>query len=114
MNFDEYKKKCETLFDRKLTDREVAECAINYASQLSDANDDYEEQIFNLKGDLNSIRQDLSESVALNPTTQVIARRIDELLSVPHRECVITVRMNEDEIPTISFTINGCPLEVER
>lgn len=62
MTFEEFKANCEELFKRKLTDKEIAEIAINSVEELKEELQASEGQIGNLEETIETLKEELSEA----------------------------------------------------
>lgn len=102
MTFDEVKKSWSERFGRTLTDKEIAEIALN---QLSDSETerqslykDYEEA----QKEIHVLRSNLSERIPAS-----MLKQCDEILSVPAERHCITLNFGCDRIPSLDYSVDG-------
>ena len=109
MTFEELREKANRRFGRKLSDREIAEVAIE---QLNDANESEEsliEQNESLTQQLSELRAAMPRANAMTGIEATVAERICEVLSLDCDWCEIEVTKSSDGI-FMDFKVKGHPL----
>ena len=109
MTFDEFKEKVNRRFGRKLSDREIAEVAIE---QLNDANESEEaliERNESLEQQLSELKAAMPRASAMTGIEATVAERVCEVLSLESNTCDIEITKDCDGI-YMDFKVYGHPL----
>lgn len=110
MTFEELREKANRRFGRKLSDREIAEIAIE---QLNDANESEEaltEQNESLEQQLSELKTAMPRANAMTGIEATVAERVCEILSLDCEWSEIVVMKNSDGI-FMDFKVEGHQLE---
>lgn len=102
MTFEEFKEKAENRFGRELSDKEIAEIALD---SLNNAN----EEVDTLSEDLESARREASE-LRKSLSTQIpsaMLKQCDEILSIPAERHQITMCFGYDRVPSMDYSVDG-------
>ena len=113
MTFEELKAKAEGIFGRSLSDKEVAEVAINHLSELDDDNSVLNEVIDDLQEDIATLRQELSEQVQYDGVVKLVADKLQAIISTKARAYTIKIELDKTCVPTIDYFVEGEPLMME-
>ena len=109
MDFEEFKEKVNRRFGRKLSDREIAEVAIE---QLNDANESEEaliERSESLEQQLSELKAAMPRASAMTGIEATVAERVCEVLSLESNTCDIEITKDCDGI-YMDFKVYGHPL----
>ena len=109
MTFEELREKANRRFGRKLSDREIAEVAIE---QLNDANESEEaltERNESLEQQLSELKAAMPRASAMTGIEATVAERVCEVLSLDCEWSEIVVMKNSDGI-FMDFKVEGHPL----
>lgn len=113
MTFEELQEKANRRFGRKLSDREIAEVAIENLNETEKNADALETVIEGYREEVRQLRGELSECGQLSTLARAVSTRIEEILSVTANEYEIKINVSHDCIPTIDFAIKGNPIRYE-
>lgn len=113
MTFEELKAKAEGIFGRTLSDKEVAEVAINRLSELDDDNLELHDTIDGLHEDISSLRQELSEQKQYDGVVKLIADKLQEIISTKAKAYKIRINLDKVCVPTIDYLVEDEPLMME-
>ena len=113
MTFEELQEKANRRFGRRLSDREIAEVAIENLNEAEAKADSFETAIEGYREEVRQLRGELSECGRLSTLARAVSTRIEEILSVTANEYEIKINVSHDCIPTIDFTIKGNPIRYE-
>lgn len=109
MTFEELREKANRRFGRKLSDREIAEVAIE---QLNDANESEEaliERNESLEQQLSELKAAMPRANAMTGIEATVAERVCEILSLESNTCDIEITKDCDGI-YMDFKVYGHPL----
>lgn len=109
MTFEELRDKANRRFGRKLSDREIAEVAIE---QLNDANESEEaliERNESLEQQLSELKAAMPRASAMTGIEATVAERVCEVLSLESNTCDIEITKDCDGI-YMDFKVYGHPL----
>ena len=113
MTFEELKAKAEGIFGRTLSDKEVAEVAINRLSELDDDNLELHDTIDGLHEDISSLRQELSEQKQYDGVVKLVADKMQTIISTKARAYTIKIILDKTCVPTINYFVEDEPLMME-
>ena len=113
MTFEELKAKAEGIFGRTLSDKEVAEVAINRLSELDDDNLELHDTIDGLHEDIASLRQELSEQKQYDGVVKLVADKLQEIVSTKAKAYTIKIKLDKVCVPTIDYLVEDEPLMME-
>ena len=113
MTFEELKAKAEGIFGRSLSDKEVAEVAINRLSELDDDNLELHDTIDGLREDIANLRQELSEQVHYDGVVKLVADKLQEIVSTKAKAYTIKIKLDKVCVPTIDYLVEDEPLMME-
>lgn len=113
MTFDELKKKAEEIFGRTLSDKEVAEVAINNLSECEEGVSDLEDEVVRLKGDVVQLRRELSEQMIYDEPVRLVADKLQNIMSTKAKEYIFEIKLSKDKAPTINYYVGDEPLVYE-
>lgn len=111
--FEELKAKAEGIFGRTLSDKEVAEVAINRLSELDDDNLELHDTIDGLREDIANLRQELSEQVQYDGVVKLVAGKLQEIVSTKAKAYTIKIKLDKVCVPTIDYLVEDEPLMME-
>ena len=120
MTFEEFKEKVNRRFGRKLSDREIAEVAIESLNNSVKHEMELNEAIEDLDQQLSELKAEMPRANAMTGIEATVAERVCEVLSLDCEWSEIVVMKNSDGIfmdfkveghPLISY--NSCPNEGE-
>ena len=104
MTFEEAKKKYEERFDRKLSDKEVAEIALNKVQELESENEDNEERITNLEEQLSDLKREMEDEIQ-NESVRMVAYRMEEIMDRDAKSYDFHVYFRKDEPTIMDYTV---------
>ena len=104
MTFEEAKKKYEERFDRKLSDKEVAEIALNKVQELESENEDNEECITNLEEQLSDLKREMEDEIQ-NESVRMVAYRMEEIMDRDAKSYDFHVYFRKDESTIMDYTV---------
>ena len=104
MTFEEAKKKYEERFDRKLSDKEVAEIALNKVQELESENEDNEECITNLEEQLSDLKREMEDEIQ-NESVRMVAYRMEEIMDRDAKSYDFHVYFRKDEATIMDYTV---------
>lgn len=113
MTFEELQEKANRRFGRKLTDREIAEIAIEQLNEANEQREVLEEECDSYNKTLSELKGELAEKGRLSELARTLSARIDEILSVPAFEYEIKIAISKDCVPTMDFAIKGNPIRFD-
>lgn len=113
MTFEELKAKAEGIFGRSLSDKEVAEVAINRLSELDDDNLELHDTIDGLHEDIANMRQELSEQVQYDGVVKLVADKLQTIVSTKAKAYTIKINLDKVCVPTITYLVEDEPLMME-
>ena len=113
MTFEELKAKAEGIFGRSLSDKEVAEVAINRLSELDDDNLELHDTIDGLREDITNLRQELSEQKQYDGVVKLVADKLQEIVSTKAKAYTIKIKLDKVCVPTIDYLVEDEPLMME-
>ena len=113
MTFEELKAKAEGIFGRSLSDKEVAEVAINRLSELDDDNLELHDTIDGLREDITNLRQELSEQKQYDGVVKLVADKLQEIVSTKARAYTIKIKLDKVCVPTIDYLVEDEPMMME-
>lgn len=113
MTFEELKAKAEGIFGRSLSDKEVAEVAINRLSELDDDNSELNEVIDDLHDDIATLRQELSKQVQYAGVVKLVADKLQEIISTKAKAYTIRIKLDKTCVPTIDYYVEDEPMMME-
>lgn len=120
MDFEEFKEKVNRRFGRKLSDREIAEVAIESMNNSVEHEMELNEEIEDLNQQLSELKAAMPRARAMTGIEATVAERVCEVLSLESNTCDIEITKDCDGIfmdfkvyghPLISY--NSCPNEDE-
>ena len=117
MTFEELQEKANRRFGRKLSDREIAEVAIENFNEAEAQVESfvteiegYREEIHQLRGELSELKANNRWAEGLSDFERKVSERIHEVLSVPCNRCMVTFVKRTDGVPTMDIIIEGHPI----
>lgn len=113
IKFDKYKAKAEGVFGRSLSDKEVAEAALDQLSAYTHENEKLKDYTCDLKADIDNLRQELSEQVHYDGVVKLVANKLQEIVSTKAKAYTIKIILNNTRVPTINYFVEGEPLMME-
>lgn len=113
IKFGEYKAKAEGVFGRSLSDKEVAEAALDQLSTYEHENEKLKDYICDLKADIGNLRQELSEQVHYDGVVKLVANKLQEIVSTKAKAYTIKIKLDKVCVPTIDYLVEDEPLMME-
>ena len=110
MTFDEFKEKVNRRFGRKLSDREIAEVAIESLNNANESEEALIEQNESLEQQLSELKAAMPRANAMTGIEATVAERVCEVLSLDCEWSEIVVMKNSDGI-FMDFKVEGHQLE---
>lgn len=110
LTYEELKERSEQRFQRTLSDKEIAEIAIEQLNDSVEHEMDLEEQLSASEEDLSDYKASYRWIEGLSDFERKVSERIHEVLSVPCSRCMVTFTKREDSVPTMDIIIEGHPL----
>lgn len=104
MTFEEAKKKYEDRFDRKLSDRDVAEIALNRVQELEDDNEALEDRIESLEKQLSELKREMEDEIQ-NESVRMVAYRMEEIMDRNAKSYDFHVYFRKDEPTIMDYTV---------
>ena len=104
MTFEEAKKKYEERFDRKLSDKDIAEIALNHVQELESENEDNEERITNLEEQLSDLKREMEDEIQ-NESVRMVAYRMEEIMDRDAKSYDFHVYFRKDEPTIMDYTV---------
>ena len=120
MNFEEFKEKVNRRFGRKLSDREIAEVAIESMNNSVEHEMELNEEIEDLEQQLSELKANQPRINGMSELEWKVSERVCEILSLESNACDIQITKDCDGIymdfkvyghPLVNY--NGCPNEDE-
>ena len=111
MNFEEFKEKVNRRFGRKLSDREIAEVAIESLNDAVENEANLSEEIEGLEQQLSELKAAMPRASAMTGIEATVAERVCEILSLESNACDIQITKDCDGI-YMDFKVYGHPLLV--
>lgn len=120
MTFEEFKEKVNRRFGRKLSDREIAEVAIESLNDAVENEANLSEEIEDLEQQLSELKANQPRINGMSELEWKVSERVCEILSLESNACDIQITKDCDGIymdfkvyghPLISY--NRCPNEGE-
>lgn len=102
MTFEEFKEKAENRFGRDLSDKEIAEIALDSLNNANEEADDMSEQLESARREVSELRKSLSTQI---PTAML--KQCDEILSIPAESHCITLNFSYDRVPSMDYSVDG-------
>ena len=120
MTFEEFKEKVNRRFGRKLSDREIAEVAIESLNDAVENEANLSEEIEGLEQQLSELKAAMPRASAMTGIEATVAERVCEILSLESNTCDIEITKDCDGI-YMDFKVyvhplakyGGCPNEDE-
>ena len=109
MTFDEFKEKVNRRFGRKLSDREIAEVAIESLNNSVKHEMELNEEIEDLGKQLSELRANQPRISGMSDLERTVSERICEILSLESNTCDIEITKDCDGI-YMDFKVYGHPL----
>ena len=106
MTFEEAKEKYEARFNRKLSDKEVAEIALNRMSECEEENFSLNDQITGIEAQVSELKKELEEGIT-NEAVRIVAVRMEEIMSGKADSYKFFVRISKHEAPSLSYTVEN-------
>ena len=106
MTFEEAKEKYEKRFNRKLSDKEVAEIALNRMSECETENYDLNDQLTGVEAEVSELKKELEEGIT-NEAVRMVAVRMEEIMLGKADSYEFFVRIGKIEAPSISYTVKN-------
>lgn len=113
MTFEEAKERYESVFGRTLSDKEVAEVAINNLSECEEGVSDLEDEVVRLNGDVVRLRRELSEQMVYDEPVRLVADKLQNIVSTKAKEYIFEIKLTKDKAPTINYYVGDEPLIYE-
>ena len=110
LTYERLKEKAENRFQRKLSDKEIAEIAIEQLNDSVEHEMDLEESLSACEEDLSELKANNRWIEGLSDFERTVSERIHEVLSVPCNRCMVTFVKRADGVPTMDIIIEGHPL----
>lgn len=110
MTFEEFKEKVNRRFGRKLSDREIAEVAIESLNDAVENEANLSEEIEGLEQQLSELKAAMPRANAMTGIEATVAERVCEILSLDCEWSEIVVMKNSDGI-FMDFKVEGHQLE---
>ena len=109
MTFEEFKEKVNRRFGRKLSDREIAEVAIESLNNSVKHEMELNEEIEDLNQQLSELKAAMPRASAMTGIEATVAERVCEVLSLESNTCDIEITKDCDGI-YMDFKVYGHPL----
>lgn len=109
MNFEEFKEKANRRFGRKLSDREIAEAAIESMNNSVEHEMELNEEIENLGKQLYELKANQPRINGMSDLERTVSERICEILSLESNACDIQITKDCDGI-YMDFKVYGHPI----
>jgi seryl-tRNA synthetase len=109
MDFEEFKEKVNRRFGRKLSDREIAEVAIESMNNANEAEEALFERNESLEQQLSELKAAMPRASAMTGIEATVAERVCEVLSLESNTCDIEITKDCDGI-YMDFKVYGHPL----
>ena len=109
MTFEEFKEKVNRRFGRKLSDREIAEVAIESLNNSVKHEMELNEEIEDLNQQLSELKTAVRRTSAMTGIEATVAERVCEVLSLESNTCDIEITKDCDGI-YMDFKVYGHPL----
>lgn len=109
MTFEEFKEKVNRRFGRKLSDREIAEVAIESLNDAVENEANLSEEIEGLEQQLSELKAAMPRASAMTGIEATVAERVCEILSLESNTCDIEITKDCDGI-YMDFKVYGHPL----
>lgn len=113
MTFEEAKERYENVFGRKLSDREVAEIALNALSESEQGAVQLKQGVVQLKEEIVHLKDELSASTMLEEPVRLVAMKIQNIVSTKANKYTIRVIFSNTCIPTVDYCVEGEPVTDE-
>jgi len=113
MTFEELKAKAEGIFGRSLSDKEVAEVAINHLSECKDDIEELENELDEKTDDIVQLRKELSEQKQYDGVVKLVADKLQEIISTKAKAYKIRINLDKVCVPTIDYLVEDEPLMME-
>lgn len=104
MTYEEIKRQYEKRFERKLSDRDVAEIALNRVQELESDNETYEERITDLEEQLSDLKREMEDEIQ-NESVRMVAYRMEEIMDRNAKSYDFHVYFKEDEPTIMDYTV---------
>ena len=109
MTFEELREKANRRFGRKLSDREIAEVAIESLNNANESEEALIEQNESLEQQLSELKTAMPRATAMTGIEATVAERVCEVLSLESNTCGIEITKDCDGI-YMDFKVYGHPL----
>lgn len=106
MTFEEYKERCEEHFGRSLSDKEVAEIAVNALSEWSEAAEGLKENLKIARAQNEQLRNELAYT-GENKELKKVASKMAEILDIPATHHEIELRFLGGKLMTLLYKTAG-------
>ena len=111
MTFEELQEKANRRFGRRLSDREIAEVAIENLNEAEAKADSFEDAIEGYREEIRQLRGELSDCGRLSDLGKNVSERINEILDIGSDACTISVVKNEKGV-FMDFAVYGNPIQL--
>jgi hypothetical protein len=102
MTFEEFKEKAENRFGRELSDKEIAEIALDSLNNANEETESLSEQLESAEREVSELRKSLSTQIP-----SAMLKQCDEILSIPAESHCITLNFSYDRLPTLDYSVDG-------
>ncbi len=109
MTFEELREKANRRFGRKLSDREIAEVAIESLNNANESEEALIEQNESLEQQLSELRAAMPRANAMTGIEATVSERVCEVLSLESNACDIQITKDCDGI-YMDFKVYGHPI----
>lgn len=113
MTFEEAKERYENVFGRKLSDREVAEIALNALSESEQGAVQLKQGVVQLKEEIVHLKDELSASTMLEEPVRLVAMKIQNILSTKAHKYTIRIIFDKICVPSVDYYVEGEPVTDE-
>lgn len=104
MTYEEIKRQYEKRFERKLSDQDVAEIALNRVQELESGNETYEERITDLEEQLSDLKKEMEDEIQ-NESVRMVAYRMEEIMDKNAKSYDFHVYFREGEKTIMDYTV---------
>lgn len=106
MTFEEYKERCEEHFGRSLSDKEVAEVAVNALSEWSEVAEGLKENLKTARTQNEQLRNELAYT-GENEAIKETASKLTEILDIPGDSHEFQLRFYKGKLVNFMYKVAG-------
>lgn len=104
MTFEEARIKYENRFNRKLSDKDIAEIALNHVQELEDDSEALQDRVESLEKQLSELKREMEDEIQ-NESVRMVAYRMEEIMDRDAKSYDFHVYFRKDEATIMDYTV---------